>query len=599
MRSKTLVVILSLWLCACGQSTAPDRAGARALLTDLPEPPPDFPGQTNTVPPTPVPGESRAGMFYDIYLVSPNAEDEQMAITVFEPTRFEGGKKYPLILQQHGFGGNRVKDLGAPPTTSVLGGGTDIRPFLDAGYGVISIDQRGHGESGGTIRAMDPDFEGRNLVAILNWAEVRLDWLMRGPDLDGGNDNLVVGGIGGSYGGGFQMILHAIDPRHRMDAMVPQISWNSLANSLFPNNVIKMGWVEALLAVGTAAGSGLDRGHFDPYAYDSVIAGIASNKPSSFDLDYYHYHSLAYFCEGRPVATNGGDGTQPMLPPNPPGAVHALFMQGMRDTLFTFNEAFRNYDCLRHKGGDVRLMTYEGGHNSLLLVPDPGALVYEEIIDGGAGATLERSCAGLGHEAATLAFFEEHLKGIAGAAAIVPRQPCMSLGANGDHLLVDEVLVGAAGTEFELPSKRVMSGLAEAPTVVDIGYAAPEDGAVLAGIPRIEVNVQPAAGPVGAELEPIIFIGVGRYRLPESAPMPGVAPPLAVDLVDNQITPLRGFGSHSVDLIGIGERLTPGDRVAILLYGGHDQYHVTGGLNIGSPGPALVSVEGRVWLPLQ
>ena len=40
--------------------------------------------------------------------------------------------------------------------------------------------------------------------------------------------------IGGSYGGAIQMATAAVD--HRVDALVPLITWNDLAYSLDPNN---------------------------------------------------------------------------------------------------------------------------------------------------------------------------------------------------------------------------------------------------------------------------------------------------------------------------------------------------------------------------
>lgn len=583
--------VLCLTLAACGDS-GPDGPGPL-------QPPADAPGVVNVVPPLPPKGESRPGGFYDIYLSSPTDPAEVIAITVFEPATLESGQTYPLILQQHGFGGSRDKDLGSMSPTAALGGGTDIAPFVANGYGVISIDQRGHGESGGSIRAMDPDYEGRNLVAILDWAEARLGWIKRGPDLDGGPDNLVVGAVGGSYGGGFQMVLHAIDPRRRLDALIPQISWNDLSQALLPNGVIKIGWVQALYAVGTAAGSGLDRAHFDSFATQALIDGLRSNAVSPEVHDFYRYHGLGYFCDGLPVASNGGNGTLPGLPPRRPGAVHAMFFQGMRDTLFNFNEAHRNYQCLKALGGDVRLLSYEGGHNSLLLVPDPGALVYQEVLDGGAGSTLSRRCGELDHAAASMAFFDQHLKGIAGAAdALIPKQICISLGAD-DRELVDQVIEGSAGSEFLLPPTTAVAGLMEAPAVVDLGYVAPETGAVVAGIPELDIELTPAGGLPISSGEPILFFGLGRYRIPTGVAPPPLVPPLAVDLIDNQITPVRGYGHHRLPMVGVGERLAAGDRLVLLIYGGHDQYHVTGSLNIAAPVVAPITISGRLWAPLR
>lgn len=48
--------------------------------------------------------------------------------------------------------------------------------------------------------------------------------------------------------------------------------------------------------------------------------------------------------------------------PTPFAEVDVLLTQGMRDTLFNFNEAWRNFECLKASGGDVRLLTHQTGH---------------------------------------------------------------------------------------------------------------------------------------------------------------------------------------------------------------------------------------------
>ena len=102
----------------------------------------------------------RAGTSYRQEIASPVTGDTTV-VQVFEPTQLQAGKTYPLVLQGHGYGGSR--ETGAPD-------GSFIKRLNDAGYYVISIDQRGFGESSGTVRVMDPDYEGQNLVAVLDWA---------------------------------------------------------------------------------------------------------------------------------------------------------------------------------------------------------------------------------------------------------------------------------------------------------------------------------------------------------------------------------------------------------------------------------------------
>ncbi|MES1944118.1 hypothetical protein PC39_08384 [Salinisphaera sp. PC39] len=546
-----------------------------AVLDDL-----ALPVASDEIEPTPARGESRAGNSYAIYL--PSESGEIIAFQVFEPAELAGGERYPLVLHGHGFGGSRMTEAS----------GTVAR-LLEAGYGVISVDQRGFGESSGTVRVMDPDYEGRDLVQILDWAEAHLDWLAYEAD------NLVLGAIGGSYGGGYQLLLQGADPENRLDAMVPDITWNDLRYSLNPGGVVKSGWALVLVA-GGEAGAQLQ---LDPFIKETLLQGILTNRFPEDSLAWFNYHSLDYFCR---VPGDADQGVYPALPPYPGATaprrplpdVDVLLTQGMRDTLFNFNEAYRNFSCLeRETAGDVRLMTHESGH-ILPLSADtvPGLSELDSQVLAEIGLNLpafqeaggSRACGALDLGDATLAWFKEKLKGVDGAAAALggPDETCLSL-AEGDAVRVDEVPVG--GTEVDVPPTRnVPVGVAGAagsvypPRAVELGMVGP-GGDVLAGIPRAQLTVTYSGG-VG-DADAILFAGIGVRGQDEAE----------WRLVDDQIMPLRGLGDHDVSLVGVGERLHEGDRVALLLYGYHLQY-----LESASRDPRLLSVdvEGRVSLPL-
>ena len=119
-----------------------------------------------------------------------------------------------------------------------------------AGYNVLTWDPRGFGASGGTAEVDSPKFEGRDVSALI-------DYVARQPEaqLDERGDPRV-GMAGGSYGGGIQLVAAAID--HRIDAIVPDIAWNSLETSLGKNDTVKSGWGLALYAASAAAGARLD-----------------------------------------------------------------------------------------------------------------------------------------------------------------------------------------------------------------------------------------------------------------------------------------------------------------------------------------------------
>jgi ABC-2 type transport system ATP-binding protein len=572
MNKILMVLSLGLALAGCGGGgSAPDSAAQPAAI------PSDAPGHNNAIPPSPTLGQSRAGKIYSVYIQAPGTGDT-VAFTVFEPATFTGGQTYPLVLHSHGFSQSRRTGTDCQACTIALE--QDLAGLVANGYGVISIDERGHGESTGKIRVMDPDYEGKDLLAILDWAEARLDWLRYGPSVDGRDPhNLVLGAVGGSYGGAYQLLINNIDPKHRLDAIVPQYTFYDIPQALFPNGAIKA-WSLYLFGAGLTAGSNADRNHFDPFIPQFFQETLLTNAVSAQGYDFFRYHSPSYFCEGLPVASNGAPATVPEHQPVHPPKVHAMFWQGMRDTIFPLNHAWQNAQCLKESGGDVRLLSYQAGHNALQVVPDPGELLFQPP-----GDFVNNHCGTLDVNTATLAFFDEHLKGVAGAANQVPRT-CLSLSGN-DAVVVDQVTSGYAGMEKVVPPTTVIAGVLEAPIVVDLGIVAGSQGEVLAGIPQLEVSVQPTVP--GTPGEPILFAGIGQMR----AGAPGIW-----DLLDNQIMPLRGTGDFKLALAGVAERLAPGDRIALLLYGGHDQYHITGSLNVAQPTVMPVTVSGKVWVPL-
>ena len=101
------------------------------------------------------------------------------------------------------------------PTSSTVGflGALDIASLQDAGYNVLTWDPRGFGQSTGTVETDSADFEGKRRAAA-----ARLGRRPAGVQLDGTGDPRV-GMVGGSYGGGIQIVTAAIDCR--VDAIVP------------------------------------------------------------------------------------------------------------------------------------------------------------------------------------------------------------------------------------------------------------------------------------------------------------------------------------------------------------------------------------------
>jgi ABC-2 type transport system ATP-binding protein len=550
-----------------------------------PTAPPDAPGHANTVPPPPARGASRPGQIYNIYLTS--SIGDTVAFTVFEPATVTGGATYPLVLHGPGWGNSRTTTLGSPAPSSSAGTsvGNNLAELVAAEYGVISFDQRGFGENTGLADSMNPDKDSVDILAVLDWAQAKLPWLAYGPTLDGHDAHEpIVGAIGGSYGGMYQLLIANADPRHRLRAITPNIAPNDLNYALVPGGAFKSLWNDILWGDGF----GNSRQRLDPFITTQFFAtdDTLNNTESSYSHDYYAYHSEAYFCGGPPVATNGGAGTAPQRPPTAtPPRVNAMIWIGVRDTLFDFNGGYANYQCLKRAGGDVRLLSYQAGHNSFGLIPDPGVTAFFPSGD----ANDSRCGSSLSEDAAQLMWFDRYLKNKSGAAAAIPTQPCISLAA-GDAITLPQVPTHTSGpreTTFNIGTLTTVAGAnVDVPASVAL-YTAPSSGAVEAGIPHATLDVA-AVGGVAAGT-PIVFVGVGQMH----AAHPGVW-----DLVDNQLTPLRGLGRFDVDLAGGGARLQPGDQLGVLVYGLQDQYARNGTASAAKPAVVPVVVTGSVSLPI-
>ncbi|WBU39561.1 MULTISPECIES: alpha/beta fold hydrolase [Marinobacter] len=540
---------------------------------------------------------TQGGRSYPVAITS--SSGETISFQVLEPI---GGidcrQGHPLVLHGHGFGGSRST--------------TGFDNYRESGFVVISIDQRGFGESTGTVRVMDPEFEGRDLIQILDWAEDNLEYLQyrREPSLPPElNPNPVVGAIGGSYGGGFQLLLHGQDPKLRLDALVPDITWYDLRSSLNPGNVIKTGWDLVLVAGGEAGSTGNGNGGLDPIIREILAQGLVLNRFPESGLDFFFYHSPAYRCTGEPLSVPESPDLLSFqiappaydVPPTPFRPVNVLLTQGMKDTLFNFNEAWRNFDCLRARGGDVRLLTHQTGH--ILPVEAPDELQPAEYVDptaslleipGFQSAGGAFACGDVSISDATLNWLQHHLQGKPladyfdgtdqnvclsledGAAVQVPVDSFPAPGAPGTLLSGDAVVERMVSADMPVPNGATAAATPTLPPEALLLGKAGADGVTIGGIPTALVTVSDILGRTEcaaglSQYEPgcdaILFVGLGKRSEGSSR----------WQLIDDQIQPVRGLKkAEVVELVGVAEALNPGDELALLVYGFHPQYPLSG-----------------------
>lgn len=507
--------------------------------------------------------------YFDVNITT--HDGKLLRATVFQPD-LKPGQTAPLIIHAHGFG---VFRMSGPMSVYGLGvySGQAAKAAWEQGYWVISYDQRGHGSSEGINRLMDPEHEVRDVSTILDWAVSNLKRI----STDANNDP-TVGMIGESYGGGAMLLASSQDPR--IDALVPITTWNDIGYSLAPNQVPKSGWLTTLLLVNNL----LNPGKVDP----AINEGYWKARDGKLEPELVQYLSQ------RSVSTRCQQGK----------VTHAdtLLIQGFRDIAFPVNEAVANMECLRSTGSDVRLIATQGGH----LLPFtqwswtfPGYEVENDVHCGDQVLNLVDTA---------LNWFDAKLKHQPEKAQGIPGICLTQSYRRG--IVVDHIAHGGRAFSFgkteiesgftgffemplwplerlagwftltnrnpDLPSEPGSQGsLRPAFTPVYVAHSSQ----ALAGIPTLEGTLSTTDG----ETDPMVFVGIAVKR----------ASGRYYELLNDQVTPLRGIGHHQVDLMAISTQLEPGDIVGVWLFGYHNQYRFS---HTGWFMDA--AIEGTIALPL-
>jgi len=536
----------------------------------------------NAALPMPAPGTSRPGSAYDVYLTAP-PDGNTASFTVFEPTTVTAGQTYPIILTAPGWGSKRT----AGSAQAAFRAGTSVyAKLLNAGYGIASLDQRGFagpGTNSGIVDVQDPNHTAPWELSMLNWMEVNVPWLAFGPSVDGALPRTpLMGANGFSYGGLFEYMLLQNDDRKRMHAIVPEGATTEYNKSGTPNGVTKAWWNNVLASIVTGGGA-----TEDPFLYAFMSSATTNPEVPLVVQQMFAYHSFEEQCNGVPGVTDGDLG--PAHPLNRVVPAHILMMQGIRDHLFPVWTDYTGFQCASTLGGDVRYWTYQFGHNTgLAAFPDNDPPYTPPANDTNTG------CGSLKHDDAVIAWFNEKLKGQAGAAAFIPKI-CISLLA-GDGISLSALTTGHGGSSFAVPSTTVTvgngtsnwkaylaaHGAASIPSIVPL-YTVPAGGNVLAGISHVELTASSSL------TQPTMFVGIGHLAVGQTQ----------WDLVDGQVQPIHGAGALSFDTAGEGARLAPGDQVALLIFG-DDQRFDSASTPLTAPArqSGTVTVSGTVWVPI-
>ncbi|MDA0252719.1 MAG: peptidase S15, partial [Actinobacteria bacterium] len=229
--------------------------------------------------------------------------------------------------------------LGSPGETDpynlagTFGSVPGVALMRDEGYNVITWDPRGEFASGGVLQLDNPFFEGRDASEIVSWAAENPLVELNAPD------DPAVGMVGGSYGGGIQMVTASTDPR--IDAIVPNGNWYSLNDALYPAEEFKTAWAALLLLDLVQAGARINN-----VIYQGVLTG-----------------SLFGFLTQTAQAVLASSGPTSLL-----NQLQAptLLVQGTVDALFPLNQSVFNAETITANPWDtpVKLAWFCGGHGS-------------------------------------------------------------------------------------------------------------------------------------------------------------------------------------------------------------------------------------------
>ncbi|HZD98779.1 MAG TPA: alpha/beta fold hydrolase [Micromonosporaceae bacterium] len=290
--------------------------------------------------------------------------------TYYEPRSASAAHPVPAVLLAHGFGGTK---------NSVTAQAKDL---ASRGYAVLTWTAEGFGASGGQIHLDSPDWEIKDGSQLINWLATR-------PEVEKtGSGDPRVAAVGGSYGGGFSLLLAAYDKR--VDAIVPMITWNNLATAFLPSadggapsdGVFKKAWAGLFfgssgatstpsdVGSGTSVAGSAGAGSTDSPGSASAGSGlpgatVPANDPACgrFAADVCRaYLSIASTGAATPADIA-------LLERSSPAGVldrikaPTLLIQGEADSLFPLSEADANARGIASNGTTVRVAWFTGGHD--------------------------------------------------------------------------------------------------------------------------------------------------------------------------------------------------------------------------------------------
>ena len=447
----------------------------------------------------------------------------KIAITIFKPAAAANGD-VPVIFHSHGWAGSRETEVG----------GT-VKPFLNAGFGVVSIDQRGHGDSTGQAHVQDPTKETEDIQAVIDFV-AKIDWVR----LEAPGDPLL-GAVGLSYGGGYQTMtaLDEIDETGstRFDALAPEITWYDLPESLAPQKVVRTAWNVLLYSVGSSM--------VPDYIHEAFAWGSATGQwpdgtlygqrvEGAPNLDkIFHKHSPIGFVE-KGVHIN----------------VPTLIRQGSSDNLFPLNEGLDNFQKTLTPAARKQsfFVAFNGGHAFPNAVP-PGEPMALELGSG------DDAC-NKNFTRTTIEFFQRVFDGQSTRGVLPSRYNMTTL--DGDECLHFSDLGASRAVKVDPTGTGTLALSAGAGAPLHISVA--QGARVLAGVPTLKGKVTTAG------LDARVFFGLSIGTTPADA-----------TVIQNNLLPLHRMlpgqdQKFAIELPGVVAKVPKGQSLFLTVSPVSDMY---------------------------
>ncbi len=289
---------------------------------------------------------------------------------LYRPDHASRRKPQPAILMTHGFGGS--KDNNETLSTAEF--------FAAHGYVVLTYSSSGFGSSGGCVTLQSSDYDVKIARQLITEVLEPKRWV------EHDRKGAVVGTIGGSYGGGFQLPLAARDKRIR--ATIPGRTWNNLAYSLVPNNYIAPGdrtglshdlntqgvfkaeWTSLFYALGNTQPASGNGGC--PQA--KAASGDPTELANAASCQGFYFAVCRIYSKLSSQGTTDAEGRTYVAKASVPRVLKrlkapTLLVQGQSDTLFNVNDAASTYLALKKRGVPVGMIWNSGGHGGYTSQP--------------------------------------------------------------------------------------------------------------------------------------------------------------------------------------------------------------------------------------